>query len=430
MQKDKRDALEVLKFELNFLEEGGYRLSLREPWRPKFIFEDSPTCLNYDCKEHSTRCSDCVLMHWVPAESRGEKVPCRHIPLSPTGETLDSLYRWGDQREIEQAAAGWLHTTIEKLERERKAASLQPSTSAIPSGEPVPLYQKFHPKCANPACPTEFHWLGGGKFFRFRFEPVPKGTADPSALPVPNGHNVKHFWLCERCSHVFTLAYCEGIGVVLRLRWPGLPMTESEKQFRKGATEMGTPQATLTPSYATTGERNSNSSDKPKVEVPMQVKQVMTQNPCYCRPDLNLGSAAKFMESAKCGFLPVIDSNGRAVGAVTDRDICVALGSTNRLPGEMTVGEVMTEPLYACGPSDDIKLALQRMRDAKVRRLAVMTVEGALVGVISITDILSSVGRAPFGKEPELSGDEAVKAYQEIARRRVRQVAVKESAAA
>lgn len=235
MQKDERDALEVLKFELNFLEEGGYRLSLREPWRPKFIFEDSPTCLNYDCKEHSTPCRDCVLMHWVPAESRGEKVPCRHIPLGPTGETLDSLYRWGDQREIEEAVAGWLHTTIEKLEQERKAASLQRSTSAVPSGEPVSLYQKFHPKCANPACPTEFHWLGGGKFFRFRSTPVAKDAADPSASSAPNGHNVKHFWLCERCSHVFTLAYCEGSGVVLKVRWPELPMTDSEKEFRKAS---------------------------------------------------------------------------------------------------------------------------------------------------------------------------------------------------
>jgi hypothetical protein len=29
----------------------------------------------------------------------------------------------------------------------------------------TPLYQKQHPKCANPACPTAFHWTGGGKFF-------------------------------------------------------------------------------------------------------------------------------------------------------------------------------------------------------------------------------------------------------------------------
>jgi len=41
MQKDERDLLEVLKFELKFLEQGGYGRSPRTPWRPQYIFEDS-----------------------------------------------------------------------------------------------------------------------------------------------------------------------------------------------------------------------------------------------------------------------------------------------------------------------------------------------------------------------------------------------------
>jgi hypothetical protein len=44
MQKDERDLLDVLKFELSFLEKGGYGRSPREAWRPVYIFEDSPTC--------------------------------------------------------------------------------------------------------------------------------------------------------------------------------------------------------------------------------------------------------------------------------------------------------------------------------------------------------------------------------------------------
>ena len=35
MQKDERDLLEVLKFELEFLEDGGYGRSPRTPWRPQ-----------------------------------------------------------------------------------------------------------------------------------------------------------------------------------------------------------------------------------------------------------------------------------------------------------------------------------------------------------------------------------------------------------
>lgn len=228
MHRDERDLLDVLKFELEFLEKGGYGRSPREPWRPQFIFEDSPTCMNYDCKENPGPCSDCVLMHWIPDEHREEKAACRHIPLGPSGETLDSLYRYGDQQEIEGAVATWLRATISQLEAKRKSGRPNASEHSLPTGTPVkgtPLYQQLHPKCANPGCPAAFHWLGGGKFFRFR----PDQPAEDSLMNTLNTHGVKHFWLCERCSHVFTLVYEGENGVVLRLLLEELPAVEERK---------------------------------------------------------------------------------------------------------------------------------------------------------------------------------------------------------
>ena len=46
MAQDEHEMLELLRFELKFLEDGGYGRSPRTPWRPPFIFEDSPSCLN------------------------------------------------------------------------------------------------------------------------------------------------------------------------------------------------------------------------------------------------------------------------------------------------------------------------------------------------------------------------------------------------
>jgi hypothetical protein len=40
MATDDRNLLDVLKFELEFLEKGGYGSSPREPWRCPLIFED------------------------------------------------------------------------------------------------------------------------------------------------------------------------------------------------------------------------------------------------------------------------------------------------------------------------------------------------------------------------------------------------------
>ena len=119
MIKDDRDILDVLKFELNFLEKGGYGRSPREPWRQPLALEDSPTCMNYDSKTHPAPCDECILMQLVPPAQRGKKIPCRHIPLIVEGETLDYLYRCGTQQEIEEAMKNWLMATIKRLEKER-----------------------------------------------------------------------------------------------------------------------------------------------------------------------------------------------------------------------------------------------------------------------------------------------------------------------
>ena len=131
MQKDERDLLEVLKFELKFLEDGGYGRSPRARWRPQLIFEDSPTCMNFNSQEQGP-CSDCVLMQLVPPEFRSAQIPCRHIPFDKSGETLDSLYRCGEQSEIEDVFGNWLRATIKRLEDERGAARQGVTTSNRP----------------------------------------------------------------------------------------------------------------------------------------------------------------------------------------------------------------------------------------------------------------------------------------------------------
>lgn len=118
MVKDERDLLEVLRNELEFLEKGGYGRAPREPWRPACILEDSPTCVNYNAKQNRAPCTDCILIGLVPPEARAEKIPCRHIRLTTAGETLDSLYRYGDDYEIEETVRNWLHKMIAQLERE------------------------------------------------------------------------------------------------------------------------------------------------------------------------------------------------------------------------------------------------------------------------------------------------------------------------
>jgi hypothetical protein len=93
------------------------------------------------------------------------------------------------------------------------------------------MFKNLHPKCANPACVTTFDWLVGGKLFRFRRENKHAPVVDGSTSDFDNSHHVAHFWLCERCAHIFTLSYEPGKGVLIRLLWPELPAPEKKLEL-------------------------------------------------------------------------------------------------------------------------------------------------------------------------------------------------------
>ena len=120
---DERDVLEVLKFELNFLEQGGYGRSVHAPRQPTSIFQDSISCLNFGEPERSHPCSECMLIDFVPESCRQEDVPCHHIPLSPRGETVASLESRDQQQRLEEAVIAWLRAVIARLEKERHVRS-------------------------------------------------------------------------------------------------------------------------------------------------------------------------------------------------------------------------------------------------------------------------------------------------------------------
>ena len=119
MSTDNRDILEVLKFELNFLEQGGYGRSVRTPWKPTSIFQDSLSCINFNDSERPHPCTACLLHDLVPAQYRDEDVPCHHIPLNEAGETVDTMERQYMQAELEEAVREWLRRMIQRIEQDR-----------------------------------------------------------------------------------------------------------------------------------------------------------------------------------------------------------------------------------------------------------------------------------------------------------------------
>jgi hypothetical protein len=93
------------------------------------------------------------------------------------------------------------------------------------------MFRNLHPKCANFVCEQSFDWLAGGKLFRFRRNPSQPETVDGSLGGFNHAKEIEHFWLCERCSHIYTLDYEPGRGVLIRLLWPELPAADNRMRL-------------------------------------------------------------------------------------------------------------------------------------------------------------------------------------------------------
>jgi CBS domain-containing protein len=162
----------------------------------------------------------------------------------------------------------------------------------------------------------------------------------------------------------------------------------------------------------------------------MKVKDVMVRTAASCNRETNLGAAVAILWDRNCGILPIIDADQRVIGVITDRDICIALGTRNRLPGDIAVGEVMSGKLFTCVSEDEIRAAMATMAHAKVRRLPVLTVEGKLDGILSMDDVVAHSEPRSAKSTNELLHDDVVETLRAVYRPELPQVVKRTAIAA
>jgi CBS-domain-containing membrane protein len=127
-----------------------------------------------------------------------------------------------------------------------------------------------------------------------------------------------------------------------------------------------------------------------------------------------VGEAIELMWVHNYGMLPVTGSGGKLEGIVTDRDISIAMGTRNRLAGELTVGEIATRNVVSCKQEDEIHEALQTMADKRVRRLPVVNEQAVPQGILSIDDIITHGDLNKWQGCCELSAEEIIRALKRL----------------
>jgi CBS domain-containing protein len=128
----------------------------------------------------------------------------------------------------------------------------------------------------------------------------------------------------------------------------------------------------------------------------MNVGDICTRNPITVSTGATLAEVARLMRDHHVGAVIVTKTpldQPVAVGIVTDRDVACAqldhLSDLNSLSAE----QAMTRNPVVVNEEESLSAAIGRMRDRGVRRAPVLSMHGALVGLVSTDDLLPMVAR-------------------------------------
>ena len=135
----------------------------------------------------------------------------------------------------------------------------------------------------------------------------------------------------------------------------------------------------------------------------MIVEALMSREPKTCTTADTLHRAAQLMWDHDCGSVPVVDAAGKLAGIVTDRDVCMSSFTRGQPLHEIPVSDAMSKSVFTISPKATVEAAATLFRERQVRRAPVVDANGALVGVLSIADLVcaSADGKIQKDVKPE-----------------------------
>ena len=114
-----------------------------------------------------------------------------------------------------------------------------------------------------------------------------------------------------------------------------------------------------------------------------------------CSPEDSLERAAQLLWEGDCGALPVVDTSGRLVAMITDRDVCMAVYFRGCAPSDGLVRDAMSNRVYTCSPDDAVERICEIIGEHRVRRVPVSDAEGHLIGIVSLADVVHHLNGLP-----------------------------------
>ena len=126
----------------------------------------------------------------------------------------------------------------------------------------------------------------------------------------------------------------------------------------------------------------------------MRITEIMSHPVVTCPISATSDAVARLMWEFDCGAIPVTGEDGRLVGIVTDRDICMGAYTQGKILPNIPVTAVMSKPVFTCHGEEDVDALEHVMRGNQIRRVPVVDVDARPIGIVSLNDIARLAVRA------------------------------------
>lgn len=113
----------------------------------------------------------------------------------------------------------------------------------------------------------------------------------------------------------------------------------------------------------------------------VKVKEVMTKQVCFVKPNDTVGKVKRIFKKNNFNILPVVDSEGKMIGVVSQGDLLLVEGEFSQIHNHIQ-REVVTISEY-----ENINEAAHLMRKKHIHHL-IVTMNKQIVGIVSSYDLL------------------------------------------
>jgi len=125
---------------------------------------------------------------------------------------------------------------------------------------------------------------------------------------------------------------------------------------------------------------------------PIRVGDLMTRELVAVVPGQTFGEVVGLMANRPYRHVPVIHSDGRLAGVISDRDLLRKLAATTDWKAKL-VEEVMTREVFTVKPETTLSAAVKEIIGRRINCLPVLDKNEKVCGIVTSTDLLSAFAR-------------------------------------